>query len=371
VDPAAAKPKKMTYAAISGMVDSLGDTGHSTFLTPQMSALSQDLSTGNFAGIGAEIGVKNGEVVIVSPIDDTPASRAGLRPGDSILSVDGTAVSTLSLSDVVARIRGPVGTRVTLQILPAKAQKPHEMTLVRAEIPIDTVHWHMIPGTRLADVRISSFAKGTTVSLAGALSAVAEAGAAGVVLDLRDDPGGLLEEAIGVISLFVEKGDALKERNRAGDVRSVPVKPGRQEWTGPLAVLINGGTASASEIVAGALRDQLKAPLIGEKTFGTGTVLQEFPLPDGSAVLLAVAEWLTPAGESFWHKGLEPTVKVSLADDVLPLTPAGMRDLTPETLRKSRDSQLIAAADWLEKQTKPAGERSGRPRHRHRRGHAH
>jgi carboxyl-terminal processing protease len=371
VDPAAAKPKKMTYAAISGMVDSLGDTGHSTFLTPEMSALSQDLSTGNFAGIGAEIGVKNGEVVIVSPIDGTPASRAGLRPGDAILSVDGTTISSLSLSDVVARIRGPVGTRVTLQILPAKAQKPHEVTLVRAEIPIDTVHWHMIPGTRLADVRISSFAKGTTVSLAGALSAAAEAGASGVVLDLRDDPGGLLEEAIGVTSLFVGQGDVLKERNRAGQVRSVPVKPGRQEWTGPLAVLVNGGTASASEIVAGALRDDLKAPLIGEKTFGTGTVLQEFPLLDGSAVLLAVGEWLTPAGESFWHKGLEPTIKVSLADDVVPLTPAGMRDLTPEGLRKSHDSQLMAAADWLDRQTRPTGERSGRVRHHHRRRRAH
>ncbi|MEJ2325376.1 MAG: PDZ domain-containing protein [Chromatiaceae bacterium] len=176
VDPAAVKPKKMTYAAISGMVGSLGDTGHSTFLTPEMSALSQDLSTGNFAGIGAEIGVKNGEVVIVSPIDGTPASRAGFRPGDAILSVDGTTVSSLSLSDVVVRIRGPVGTRVTLQILPVKSKKPHEVTLVRAEIPIDTVHWQMIPGTHQADLRISSFAKGTTVSLAGALSAAVDRG---------------------------------------------------------------------------------------------------------------------------------------------------------------------------------------------------
>jgi len=348
VDPQAIKPDKMTYAAISGMVSSLGDTGHSTFLNPEMTALSQDLSTGNFAGIGAEIGVKKGQVLIVSPIDGTPASRAGLRPGDAILAVNGEAVANLSLADVVARVRGPFGTPVTLQILPAKGNKPQEVTLVRAEIPLDTVHWHLIPGTQLVDARISSFAKGTAAALAEALEAAKSGGAKGIVLDLRDDPGGLLEEAIGVTSLFIAHGDVLEVRDRAGKVTPVPVLPHRQVWSGPVAVLINGGTASASEIVAGALRDQRQAPLVGESTFGTGTVLQEFPLPGGSALLLAVGEWLTPAGEGFWHKGLEPTAKVALADDSVPLTPLAMRDLTPVGLRKSDDKQLLAAVRWLE-----------------------
>ncbi|MGA7981249.1 MAG: S41 family peptidase [Chromatiaceae bacterium] len=351
VDRQAIKPDKMTYGAISGMVDALGDTGHSSFLTPEMVGLAQDVSTGNFAGIGAEIGVKKGQVVIVSPIDGTPASRAGLRPGDAILKVDGQTVVSLSLADVVGRIRGPVGTPVTLQILSPNAERPKEVTLVRAEIPIDTVHWAMIPGTRQADVRISSFSKGTTSALSTALAQAKQAGTTGVVLDLRDDPGGLLEEAIGVTSLLVAQGNVLEDRDRAGKITPVPVEPDRQLWRGPVAVLINGGTASAAEIVAGALRDNRKSALIGEKTFGTGTVLQQFPLPDGSALLLAVGEWLTPAGESFWHKGLEPTIKVALAEDTLPLTPVAMRDLTPGELRKSHDGQLLAATAWLDKQT--------------------
>ncbi len=351
VDRQAIKPEKMTYGAISGMVDALGDTGHSSFLTPEMVGLAQDVSTGNFAGIGAEIGVKKGQVVIVSPIDGTPASRAGLRPGDAILKVDGQTVVSLSLADVVGRIRGPVGTPVTLQILSPNAERPKEVTLVRAEIPIDTVHWAMIPGTRQADVRISSFSKGTTSALSTALAQAKQAGTTGVVLDLRDDPGGLLEEAIGVTSLLVAQGNVLEDRDRAGKITPVPVEPDRQLWRGPVAVLINGGTASAAEIVAGALRDNRKSALIGEKTFGTGTVLQQFPLPDGSALLLAVGEWLTPAGESFWHKGLEPTIKVALAEDTLPLTPVAMRDLTPGELRKSHDGQLLAATAWLDKQT--------------------
>jgi carboxyl-terminal processing protease len=349
-DPQAIDPEKMTYGAIGGMVDALGDTGHSSFLTPQMVALSDDVSTGNFAGIGAEIGTRKGEIVIVSPIDNTPASRAGLRPGDAILQVNGVTVVSLSLAEVVARIRGPVGTKVTLQILPSKGDKPHDVTLVRAEIPIDTVHWLMVPGTHDADVRISSFSKGTTGALAEALRAAGQGGATGVILDLRDNPGGLLEEAVGVTSLFVPEGDALKERDRSGKVTPVPVEPDQEVWSGPVAVLVNGGTASASEIVAGALRDQRQAPLIGEKTFGTGTVLQQFPLPDGSAVLLAVGEWLTPAGESFWHKGLDPTITVALGDDTLPLRPSAMKHLTPEEVSKSHDSQLLAAIKWLGEQ---------------------
>jgi carboxyl-terminal processing protease len=358
VDPNAIKPDKMTYGAIGGMVDALGDTGHSSFLSPEMAALSQDLSTGNFAGIGAEIGVKNGQVVIVSPIDGTPASRAGLRPGDTILKVDGTAIGSLSLTDVVTRIRGPVGTPVVLQILSPKAEKPHEVRLVRAQIPIDSVHWQMIPGTKLADVRISTFSKGTAADLAEALNAAKRAGATGLVLDLRDDPGGLLEEAVGVASLFLADGPVLQERDRGGKTTPVPVEPGRQVWNRPVAVLINGGTASAAEIVAGALRDRLQAPLIGEKSFGTGTVLQEFDLPGGSSMLLAVGEWLTSAGESFWHKGLAPTTKVTLADGGVPLTPREMRNLEPEGLRKSDDTQLKAAINWLERKLDGTGVRS-------------
>ncbi|MEJ2061432.1 MAG: S41 family peptidase [Gammaproteobacteria bacterium] len=348
VDQQSIKPRQMTYGAISGMVDALGDTGHSGFLTPKMVKLSQDITTGNFAGIGAEIGVKHGHVVIISPIDDTPASRAGLKPGDAILKVDNKPVGNLPLADVVARIRGPAGKPVTLDILSPKAEMPHEVTIVRAEIPIDTVHWHMVPGTHIADLRISSFSKGTTNALAKALSEAKQHGARAVILDLRNDPGGLLTEAIGVASLFMDKGDVLKERDRAGKVQAIPVEPNLQRWAGPVAVLVNGGTASAAEIVSGALRDNRNAPLIGEKTFGTGTVLQEFSMPDGSAVLLAVREWLTPNGESFWHKGLVPTQKIALGNGVIPLHPNDLKHMTPAKLRASHDKQLLAAVKRLQ-----------------------
>lgn len=352
VDRKSIKPKKMTYAAISGMVNSLGDTGHSTFLSPGMVKMANTVISGHFAGIGAEVRLKGHEIVIVTPLDGTPAQRAHLKPGDVILKVNGKKVTGKPLGEVVDHIRGPVGTHVVLEILNPHTGKKRTVNLIRAKIPIHTVTWHMLPGTSIADVRISSFSKGTSKQLAKKLSAVRAAKARGIILDLRNDPGGLLTEAINVASQFIPNGNVMLERNRQGHVRPVPVNSSVPKTSLPIVVLVNGGTASAAEIVAGALKDDRHAPLIGQKTFGTGTVLQQFMLPNGSALLLAVQEWLTPNGHSFWHKGLKPTKKVTLPDKVSILRPDAMKGITVKGLHKSRDTQLMAAIHAIKERMK-------------------
>lgn len=352
VDRQSIKPTKMTYAAISGMVNSLGDTGHSTFLSPRMVKMANSVISGHFAGIGAEVRLKGHQIIIVTPLDGTPAQRAHLHPGDIILKVNGKKVTGKPLGKVVDHIRGPVGTHVVLELLNPHTGKKRTVNLTRAKIPIYTVTWHMLPGSSIADVRISSFSKGTSKQLAKKLSAVRAAKARGIILDLRNDPGGLLTEAINVASQFITNGNVMLERDRKGHVRPVPVNPNEPKTTLPIVVMVNGGTASAAEIVAGALRDERHAPLIGEKTFGTGTVLQQFMLPNGAALLLAVQEWLTPNGHSFWHKGLKPTNKVTLPADVSILRPNAMKNITVKSLRNSRDTQLLAAIHAMKKRIK-------------------
>jgi len=347
VDRSAVQPKALTYGAISGMVQALGDTGHSTFLTPQMLKQEQALTSGSYKGIGAEVQMKDGHVVIVAPFDGSPAQQAGLRSGDIILKVDGRDVAGLSLSQVVQRIAGEAGTRVTLDILSPGSGQAREVTLTRATIAVRNVSWHQLPGTDLAHLRLAGFSKGVTEDLRAALAAIRQAGAAGIVLDLRNNPGGLLNEAIGVTSQFLQKGNVLLEKDAGGKITSVPVRPQGSAPEIPLAVLINSGTASAAEILSGALQDAGRGRLIGETTFGTGTVLQQFPLDDGSALLLAIQEWLTPKGRTIWHQGIAPDQQVALPEETTPLFPLQEQGMTPAELRRNQDRQLQAAIRLL------------------------
>jgi carboxyl-terminal processing protease len=347
VDRSAVQPRRMTYGAISGMVESLGDTGHSTFLTPEMVQEERTFEKGEFAGIGAEVQVKNKQVVIVAPMDGSPAQKAGLRPGDIIVQVDGSDVAGLSLQQTVAKILGPAGTRVTLTIRDPATSREWTVSITRATIALQSVTWRMLPGTDRAHLRIAFFSKGTSQALDRALADLQQRGAKGLVLDLRNDPGGLLAMAVGVASRFLESGTVLQEKNAKGEIRAVPVERGAPKCALPMAVLINAGTASASEIVAGALQDAKRAILVGETTFGTGTVLNPVPLSDGSALLLAVMEWLTPKGRIIWHKGIAPDVAVSLPADVSPLVPDAEQGMTPQRLRASNDQQLLRALDLL------------------------
>jgi len=358
VDRAAVQPEKMTYGAIGGMVDALGDTGHSRFLSPAMVKAVHNLERNKFQGIGAEIQQKAGHLVIVAPMDDSPAQRAGLRPGDIILRVNGREVTGLPLDQVVEEISGPAGTAVTLTILSAASGRTRQVTLVRAAIQIHNVTWRMLPGTEIAHLRIASFNEGVTQDLRQALIEINKNGAAGIILDLRDNPGGLLNEAVNSASQFLKTGDVLLVKDAHGRETSVPVKPGGEATDTPLAVLVDGGTASGAEIMAGALQDPRRGRLVGETTIGTGTVLSEFKLSDGSALLLAIEEWLTPDGHVIWHKGVTPDIVVKLPAEVSPVFPEAERTLTADELHASRDAQLLRALQSLQQ---PAAKPEGKP----------
>ncbi len=347
VDRSAVRPRGMAYGAIGGMVNSLGDTGHSTFLTPSMVKEERESLQGQFAGIGVEVQMKDRQLVIVAPIDGSPAQKAGLQAGDIILKVNGKDIIGEPISKVVGKIKGPPGTRVRLTIRNPKTEKIRDFELVRAHIQLNSVSWHMLPGTHIAHVRLALFSKGTGDALGKALQEATKQGAKAIILDLRNDPGGLFDEAIDTASLFLHGGNVLLEKNVHGEVRKVPVRSGMPVYNLPMVVLVNSGTASAAEIVAGALRDADRAVLIGQTTFGTGTVLQAFPLADGSALVLAVQEWLTPHGRSFWHHGLTPKHVVPLPPGAEPLRPEAERDMTAKQLWQSGDAQLLRAVELL------------------------
>ena len=347
VDKAALQQKKLTYGAISGMVNALGDTGHSGFLTPQMVAQERDFRKNRFEGIGAEIQTKSGHVVIVAPLDNSPALRAGLRPGDVILKVNGESVSGLLLPEAVERIRGTPGTSVTLTIMTPATGRTQDVTLVRQAIKINNVTWLRVPGTAIAQVRIASFSQDAASHLRDALESVRAERLSGIVLDLRNNPGGILDEVVRAASLFLAGGNVLLVKDAEGKITPVPVTRGGLVPNLPTVVLVNNGTASAAEIMAGALKDAHRAPLVGETTFGTGTVLRQFGLSDGSALLIAIEEWLTPNGQTIWHKGITPDFIVSLPPDVLPTLPSAERDMTPAELRAAGDTQLSRALQIL------------------------
>jgi len=347
VDQAAAQPQKLTYGAISGMVDALGDTGHSRFLSPEMLKAEHNMTQGQFEGIGVEVQTKDNHLVVVAPIDGTPAQKAGLRPGDIILKVNSQDITGLPLEQAISLILGPAGTSVTLTIASPDSGEMLAVTLTRARIALHNVTWTQLPGTTIAHVRVVAFSQGVSQELEQALRDIRQQGMTGIILDLRNDPGGLLDEAIGVTSQFLGSGNVLLEKNVKGEVKPVPVKSGGVATDMPLVVLINGGTASAAEIAAGGLQDAHRAQLVGETTFGTGTVLNEFSLSDGSALLLATQEWLTAAGRVIWHRGISPDVQVGLAQTVTPLTPEAEKEMTPTQWRDAHDDQLQRGLDLL------------------------
>ncbi|MEJ2656988.1 MAG: S41 family peptidase [Desulfobacterales bacterium] len=350
VDRAAIKPRPMTYGAISGMVDALGDTGHSTFLSPQMIKEEEEFTAGEYKGIGAEVRMKAGNVVIVTPLDGSPAQKAGLRPGQIIIAVDGEDITGLSLFQVVKRISGPAGTKVTLKILDPGTGQIREVTLARAAIKMNNITWHRLPGTRIAHLRIAGFSQGTAKDLKQALKSIKTDDLKGLILDLRNNPGGLLTEAVSTASQFLSGGNVVMEKNVKGQITDISVEKGGLARHIPMVCLVNGGTASGAEIVAGALQDHRRAELVGTTTFGTGTVLENFPLSDGSALLLAVREWLTPDGHTIWHKGITPNVVISLPPEVSPVFPEEERNMTPQQLKDSKDAQLLEALYLVGKQ---------------------
>jgi carboxyl-terminal processing protease len=347
VDREAIKPRPLTYGAITGMMNALGDTGHSTFLSPDMIKEQEEFTKGKYKGIGAEVEMKAEHVVIVAPFDGSPAQKAGLRPGEIIIGVNGKDTTGLSLLQVVKLISGPAGTTVTLSILNPTTGRTREVSMVRASITVKNVTWHQLPGTEVAHLRIAAFSDGVAEALKKALREIHEEELKGLILDLRDDPGGVLAEAVSGASQFLSEGNVLLEKNVKGQITPVPVEKGGVALHIPMVCLVNGGTASAAEILAGALHDHRRARLVGTTTFGTGTVLEKFPLSDGSALLLAIQEWLTPEGNTIWHKGIAPNVVVPLPEGIAPLFPEEERNMTPQHLLESKDAQLRDALKLL------------------------
>ena len=299
-------------AAINGMLTSLDP--HSGYLPDDNFKKMQVQTTGRFGGLGIEVTMENGFVKVVSPIDDTPAAKAGLQPEDLIVTVDDISLVGLTLAEAVEKLRGPVGSEIRIMVQRAQ-DEPFEVTIIRDEIKIKSVR------SRLYDtigyVRITTFSEQTTPGLMNAIDDLhteTSGNLSGIVLDLRNNPGGLLNEAIKVSDAFLEKGEIVSTRGRNdNDIQHAYARPGDITRGLPIVILINSGSASASEIVAGALKDHRRAILMGTRSFGKGSVQTIVPLPGHGAMRLTTARYFTPSGVSIQSRGIEPDIEVVLA----------------------------------------------------------
>jgi carboxyl-terminal processing protease len=303
--------QKLIYGAIDGMLGSLDP--HSSFMDPAEYKEMQVDTSGSFGGLGIEIGVKDDVLTVISPMDDTPASRAGILADDKIVAIDGQSTEDMSLNDAVKHMRGPKGTKVTISVLRAGFTAPKEFVLTREVIKVKSVKSRKL-GDDIGYAKISQFQERTGEELKKALGALEAGGIKGLVLDLRNNPGGLLDQAIEVGDLFIDSGLIVYTKGR--------VPNSNQEYRAsdegysrkyPIVVLVNGGAASASEIVAGALQDHKRALIMGTTTFGKGSVQTIVPQRDGSALRLTTAKYYTPNGRSIQATGIQPDIIVEQA----------------------------------------------------------
>ena len=349
VDQEALDETAMTYGAIEGMLKALGDEGHTDFLTPKELEYQRSDISGTYKGIGARLGVRDGLPIIVTPFDGSPADEAGVKAGDIIMAVDGEDTTGMELNDVVDRIRGPENTQVTLTLLRLDETKNESLDIVitRQEIEVPATDWAMVPGTNVAYLRLTQFSANATDGIQAAVAEIKDAGAEAIVLDLRNNPGGLLEQAVKVTSQFLTTGNVLQEEDANGQRRVYRVQRGGVATDIPVVVLVNAGTASSAEIMAGALQDYDRAELVGDTTFGTGTVLEPFMLNDGSALLLGTRQWLTAKGRQLRKQGVTPDeeLKLSITTDLVDAPT--LEDTTYDDLLKSDDLQFLRALELL------------------------
>lgn len=307
-------PQKMVYGAIEGMLNSLGDP-YTTFFDPAEAQRFMEDVSGSFEGIGAEIGLRNGVITIIKPLDNSPASKAGIKSGDVILKIDGKDISNFSLDSAVSAIRGPKGTEVTLSVLHTGANKPQDISIIRDTISSPTLTYSL-SSDRILTITLSEFSSDVIQKFNDMARQFATNPPRGIILDLRDDPGGYLDVAQTVASYFIPEGQTIvTESFGNGEPDTVYRSYGYHIFENtPMVVLVNGGSASASEILAGALRDDRHITLIGEKTYGKGSVQELDDLAGGTKIKITVAKWLTPSGQSIMNNGLDPDIKVDLTD---------------------------------------------------------
>lgn len=305
--------QNLVYGAISGMTDSLKDP-YTNFLTPENAKkFEQDIS-GSFGGIGAEIGIRNEQLIVIAPLKDSPAEKAGLRSGDKIIKIDDTLTAGLNLNEAIKLIRGPEGTKVVLTILRDNWEKAKEITIVRQIIQVPTLDWKMIDD-KISYIQLYSFNENAAPLFYEAAINTLYKGAKGIILDLRDNPGGFLEVAVHLAGWFLERGkEIVTEKFRNGESKVFKAAGNEAFKNMPMVILINQGSASASEILAGALRDNRGIKLIGEKTFGKGSVQELRKLKDESVLKITTAQWLLPNGAVIEKNGLMPDYEVKLTD---------------------------------------------------------
>ena len=342
LDKKALDPQKMFYGAISGMVSSLGDP-YTFFLPPDVQKTSKEELNGSFEGVGIQLGFnKEKRLVVVSPLTGTPAEKAGIKPQDIIIKIDDKDTTNITLPEAVSLIRGPKGTEINLTILREEDVDSRVFTLKRDTIVVKSVEvsFKNSPGGKtIAIIKLSRFGERTKQEWEAVVTDVVSQKVEGIILDVRNNPGGFLEGAVYIASEFLDGGDVVLQENSQGERTSFKVNRSGQLTTIPLVVLINKGSASASEIVAGAFQDRKRGKLVGEKSFGKGTIQEAEDLPGGTGIHITVAKWLTPNGR--WVndiEGLEPDVTLEMDRE----------DDTTRPSDGSKDPQLDEAIKLLE-----------------------
>src|ERR1700732_170364 len=352
----------LVEAAINGMLTSLDP--HSNYLNAKNFSDMRGQTRGECGELGIEVSMENGLVKVVSPIDDTPAARAGLKPGDLITHLDGEPVQGMTLPEAVEKMRGPVSSEIKLTIR-REGRDPFDVKLTRATIKIQSVRSHL-EGDNIGYIRVTTFNEQTDTGLNNAMKSLKQQAGnklVGVVLDLRNNPGGLLDQAVAVSDAFLEKGEIVSTRGRRGeDAQRYNARAGDIAAGLPMVVLINGGSASASEIVAGALQDHHRAILLGTRSFGKGSVQTIIPLPGHGAMRLTTARYYTPSGRSIQAKGIDPDIIVEPAKIEKPAgetearkppakdDPEGASEqgaVDPSVMGTTDDYQLARAVDML------------------------
>lgn len=340
--------RTLAYGAIEGLADAVGDTGHTEFMTPEDRAAQSSALSGSYVGIGAQVDTTaDGLPLIVGVFRGSPASEKGLHAGDVVLEVDGRATRDVDLDEVISWIRGKAGTDVVLTVRAGDDGPERTLTITRSDVTIEPVSWTLVPATKAAVLRLEQFSSGATPKLRAAIGQLRAAGAERLILDLRGNPGGYVNEAVAIASEFLPSGTVYVSRDANGVETPTPVTPGGTATDLPLVVLVDQGSASAAEIVAGAIQDAGRGSIVGETTFGTGTVLGEFALSDGSALRIGTVEWLTPKGRVIWHEGIAPDVVVERPAEVAPIVPDDLRTMKPSDVATLADPQLSRAIELV------------------------